>query len=589
MFLITTADKRFWKTNEPILFLGEWCKLFSHRSVWEKLSYDVLPYHWDNRNKLFQDYLYLDNLYEQILLQMTDILNQIHGMNYSVRYWRIVIGPWLYWFIQILYDRYQSILTAMESGRVTNTLISRYDAARELPKDFPSFIERFANDDYNHYLYSRIIELTGKIPFQIIELNEAGRYEERSDVIKDSSFYEIIFKKLIGIYGKFLPKRFNNIILISSYLNAIDLMLIQLSLRQIPYLFPPDVATPDVVIDLNIRRKLFIRSPKNEFEKLLDSMIKEQIPLIYVEGYAQMNECSLKAYPKNPKIIFTANAYNSNEAFKFWAGQQVVRGVKFVGTQHGGHYGIGRWFSEESHEIKIYDMYYTWGWKSDVYNNVKPLAAAKLNKVKKFVHQKNDGKIFMISCTLPRYSYHMFSGPVAAPGILSYFSDQYRFVRALSTANQKLLLIRLFHVDYRWNQKDRWKRHFPKIECYQGSKSIFGQLRESRLALCTYNSTTYLETFSANFPTVMFWNPNHWELNKSAQPYFDELRRVGIFHETPESAAALVNEIAHDPGSWWNQTGIQRAKDQFCLKYARTSDSWLREWKKEFLDLSKTV
>jgi putative transferase (TIGR04331 family) len=116
VFLVTTADQSFWKTDEPVLFLGEWCKLFSQRSFWEKLSYEVLPYHWDDRKKLYRDYLYLDKLYEQILSELSQHLNQIHGVKHSVRYWRIIVGRWLSYFIQIFYDRYQSILTAGESG-----------------------------------------------------------------------------------------------------------------------------------------------------------------------------------------------------------------------------------------------------------------------------------------------------------------------------------------------------------------------------------------------------------------------------------------------------------------------------------------
>ena len=63
MFLITTADKRFWKTGEPVLFLGEWCKLFPERHIWEKLDYEVLPYHWDDRKRLYEDYLSLNDVY----------------------------------------------------------------------------------------------------------------------------------------------------------------------------------------------------------------------------------------------------------------------------------------------------------------------------------------------------------------------------------------------------------------------------------------------------------------------------------------------------------------------------------------------
>lgn len=581
MLLITTADQRFWKTDESILFLGEWCKRFSQRSVCEKLSYEVLPYHWDDRKKLYQDYLHLDKLYEQTLLQMTDLLNQIHGVDHSLRYWRIVIGPWLYYFIQILYDRYQSILTAIESGKVTNILIGKYEGARWLPHDFPCFLNWFVNDDYNHYIYSRIIEFAGKLPFEVVEVKDGNNHKELTDNIKNPFAPKKILKKLIGLYGKVVPDRFNQIVLISSYLNMFDLIKLQLSLRQIPYMLLPDVAVPEAGIDLDTREKLSFKPARSEFEELFGKMVKEQIPLIYMEGYAQMNECSLKAYPKKPKVIFTANAYSSNEGFKFWAAHHVDRGSKLVGTQHGGHYGTGLWSSEEGHEIGIYDMYYTWGWKSDVYENTKPLAAAKLNKIRRDTHLKKDGRILSVLMALPRYSYHMHSMPVASFGMLSYINDQFRFVSALSKENKKLFLVRLFNVDYGWSQMKRWNSEFPGIECYLGSKSILDQLKESRLFIGTYNATTYLETFVANFPTVIFWNPDHWELSVSAQPYFDELRRVGIFHDTPESAAALVNKISHDPALWWNQPEIQRAKDQFCLQFARTSDNWQDEWKKE--------
>ena len=116
--------------------------------------------------------------------------------------------------------------------------------------------------------------------------------------------------------------------------------------------------------------------------------------------------------------------------------------------------------------------------------------------------------------------------------------------------------------------------------CNKGQPMI-NELRESRLAISTYNATTYLQTFVADFPTILFWNPQHWEVRVSAQPYFDRLRQVGILHDTPERAADKVNEIADDPMSWWKQPRIQEAKDLFCAQFARTSDDWLEDWTHE--------
>ena len=85
---------------------------------------------------------------------------------------------------------------------------------------------------------------------------------------------------------------------------------------------------------------------------------------------------------------------------------------------------------------------------------------------------------------------------------------------------------------------------------------------------------------------VIFWDPKRVNILKSAQPYLDDLRRVNILHDTPESAAKLVNEIYEDPMSWWMSDKVQEVKNEFCHRFARTSEAWLQEWKSELLKLN---
>ena len=85
MFLITTADERAWNKSEKNIYLGEWCKLYSRKHIWGKLDYPTLPYHWDNRNKYFNDYKYLSDIYEKYLSIMVIEMNKIHHVKYSKR------------------------------------------------------------------------------------------------------------------------------------------------------------------------------------------------------------------------------------------------------------------------------------------------------------------------------------------------------------------------------------------------------------------------------------------------------------------------------------------------------------------------
>ena len=103
-FLITTALEETWRDEEPVLFLGEWCRRYSRKDRWSKMDAKVLPYHWDDRAKLYADYLYLREFYERLLVDLSAQLNQIHIVDHSLRYWRILIGPWLGYFIPMLFN-----------------------------------------------------------------------------------------------------------------------------------------------------------------------------------------------------------------------------------------------------------------------------------------------------------------------------------------------------------------------------------------------------------------------------------------------------------------------------------------------------
>ena len=78
----------------------------------------VLPYHWDDRHKLYNDYQYLNSIYENTLIALQRQLNEIHQVDHSLQYWRILIGPWLGWFIQIVFDRWTMLNHAFDKYEI---------------------------------------------------------------------------------------------------------------------------------------------------------------------------------------------------------------------------------------------------------------------------------------------------------------------------------------------------------------------------------------------------------------------------------------------------------------------------------------
>ena len=154
MFLVTTANQNFWKTGEKLLFLGEWCKLYDQKHIWSNLDCETLPSHWEDREKLNDRRIYLDNIYEKYLSCLTQTLNNYHGEKNSEKYWRIILGPWLMMFIGVIFDRYLSIETAISSKKITHTWIIPLDMDNWVPLDTLNFVERASEDiNFNLFLY----------------------------------------------------------------------------------------------------------------------------------------------------------------------------------------------------------------------------------------------------------------------------------------------------------------------------------------------------------------------------------------------------------------------------------------------------
>jgi len=525
---------------------------------------------------------YINKLFERYLKALSGQLNELHQVDYPLRYWRIIIGPWLYFFLMGMYDRFLNINSAIDSGKATNTWIPEPPSIPYIPKDYNTFIGWSVNDDYNLYLYSLIIVHSGKIPYE--EKSEPldlpqDKYDPKNYGIKS------LLKSALHPLFKKVPERYKKIVFISSYFNFKDLLRLQLYLKQFPALYSSPGPVPNKAPDLSLRNRLILPEGENPFEKLIRDLVPKQIPTAYLESYQSINKEALDYFPKNPELILTANDLFGGESFKFWAAHHVSRGCKLAGIQHGGGYGSRYIDPTLFNESRVCDYYYTWGWKLNCNAKTRALPAGKLLGLKKTRPSLN-GDILVIGTNAPRYPYRWGNGDIIGPEMIEYFENQSKFFHSLNTEAQAMLLFRLYPADYDWGSKSRLIELAPGLRIYQGNMSMMDQLKQSRLCVCTNNSTTFLETLSINYPTLVFWDAARYELRKNAKPYFESLKEAGIFHDTPESAGNRVNEIFENPIIWWNSRKVQESVKYFCSQFAQTKglNRWKNELKKILLE-----
>ena len=586
--LITTADERTWPDleDEPVLFLGEWCKRYSRMEKWGGLNAIVAPYHWDDRKMLYEDYQYLQKLYESLLVELSDKLNHIHSVKYSLNYWRILIGPWLGYFIQMLFDRWSMLDQSIEKLECINCRIIERNPLSVTPNDMDHFDRLVKEDDWNEAIYGQLLEkcFTKLIKIEKIQLKEKNK--NKHFVIRQGWKIRLksqLKKWVIGL-SKLLPNEVEYFF-ISSCLPLKTELILQLRLGQFPRFWRTQ-QLPDTRSDMR-KRQWQLDGNKfndNSFELIARQFIPLHMPRSYLEGYEQlMQTIDLLPWPKRLKVIFTSTSYEYDDLFKAWAAEKVETKTPLIIGQHGGHFGMSPFSFGESHQINIATKWLSWGWSDSSKPQITPMG--NLKSLGKSVSYDPNGGALMVEMTNSRYSYHLCALPISSQ-LLNYLAVQKKFLQALPQKLREQVLLKLYPHDYGWDQFERWQEEMPEVHLESGAQDIIKLIEKSRLYISTYNATTYLESLSWDIPTIIFWDPEYFELKTEVKPYFELLESVGIFHQSPESAAHQMIKVWDNIDVWWESVEVQKVRKQFCHQFSRNPDNLIGDLQTLFNNIS---
>ena len=570
MKLITTAYKGTESVPEAdTLFLGAWCQTYDKEG--NEKNFNVLPYHWENREKAAKDSEYLNDLCLRLAPILSQELNKLHKTNFSERSWYLMIGYWLTQFLAVAFDRW-SMLQAAENDytSLTSDVINE-NRGFQTPNNSEEATDQFIDDKWNHTFIGKIME-----KWTNIEITKKNFENDTStvdiDPIRIHNIKKIkkLLKKSASLFlalSRISKKRY---VIYSSRLSTEGLLHFWFRISGKVYYEPIFPTLPKFDYDKNMRNwKLLISESDTLFEKIVKELIPLWIPMVYVEGLSTVhNLIEAKKLPGHPDVIFTANKHFNDDVFKYWAATKIDSGSKLVIGQHGGR--LNKFNGALAYESNLGDLYAAIGGINgglSHFRNVGQFWA-------RFTYGKWNqlGMGIIVTVAMPRYAFDLRSMALAGQ-MLSYFEDQFAFYGNLPSEIQAQMRIRLYPVDYGWNQKQRWLDHFPSVQLDEGSTPIKKIVKKCRLFISTYNATTYLESLAANIPTVIYWDKHYWEWPEWADDDFSALQSVGIFHETPESAAKHVTVIWDNVAQWWSAPKLQSVRQKFCRKYAHRHPS----------------
>jgi putative transferase (TIGR04331 family) len=583
--LVTTALEQTWGDHEPILFAGEWCRLYDRKAAWSARQHEVLPYHWSDRPKLARDHKYLDELQEKLLTRIAQALNDYHGIERPIRYWRMVLGVWLPTYVAVLFDRWECLRLVVEREDTIDTVALALPPDRAAP-DADTFIQQAAySAEWNHGLFLRIIHFAyaDRCALRVKEHTAcASQSQESAARFADSSRLRRPAKRALRAAVWKLDalaeriSRSYRVTFVTSYFSTSALVRLNLALRQVPRLHLSEFAyqaenlprrTAAGVISRDLRFKV-VFAPSSQFEEFLSRWLSDDIPRACVEDFgARLDQ--VRAIRIKTKVICSAGAHWHNELFKLWCAEQLLKGTKFVALTHGGAIPVSidqtMYFDEKVSDRKV-------TWSIPFLPNHVRLPPNKL--VGKRVSSSKT-ICAVITQETPLHPFRASDGPIGV-GVLEVVPLVSQLFAGLHPQIQDVFRVKPYR-NLGWNTRQRISDLIGPERIYSGP-SYEHCLRQSRLVVCTYPETTFAEAMASGLPTLLLYSPHFWQTIPQLEETLRTLKAAGIVYEDPQRAAVHVNEIWHDADAWWGSKMVLAAREQFMACCLDLDRNWVRRW-----------
>ena len=581
------------EVNPDSFVLGEWCK--DDKIHPNNYSLNVLPFHWDEREKLKEDYDKIEILHDRILDSLTNSLNKLHNTSYSKRYWQIILDPWLMDYISIMFDRWETIRIVSEN--IKNLSIDFYEINNEdfFPVENMQDLHGFFNlNETNQFFYQKIIKEFFNEKFEIhkkntsITLNMNEEYPTiRSLGLSLSKYLKVslgqLFDNLLSQFSKN-----NNYIFIDSYFRLFQFIKLNLILLQIPRMYVKEfeltkIQKKKINESLNKeKRNLFFLdfNPENLFEVYLKKNIKKHLPSHLIETYDPIIR-EISKIKISGNIIISANSHWSNTMKKIWIAEKVNNNAIFITLEHGGSFPAYK--ENFQFEENISNKRATWT-KSWHKKHIQ-LPPSKLvhfsKKIKSNIKVKNNNSSLLLMYGGRRWSFRINFYPQSYQ-TTKILDDAISFYNNLNLEIKRSIKFK-FHHDIGLNEKNKFSNSI-KTKIQFSSGDYYKSISNSKLIICTYPETTFAEAMASNNPTIMFYNKKFFERNPMFHDLIGDLVRANIIFFNAEDASKHLNNIWHDIDSWWKSETVLEARLKFRRNASKIDIYWSSKWSRFLSD-----
>lgn len=548
---------------------------------------------WKYAKNIINDYKYLNQIYEENLKLISNYLNKYQKVNFSKKYWRIIIGFWLYKFICVVFERWHSLKEVNSNYKKINVEILKYDFVDFIPFGIEDFTYFNQTDSWNKYIYFEIIN---NFKFNSIDrkyLKNSLVFKDKKEIYRRLRYRNNNYKnKIFFKFQKFFLKNNQNLdyFVFDTCLSNLEEIRMNIKLNNNPIFFKSikfNDLYPSLILSKNNisdKRNIDPKFTKNNFEIFLSKFCLKNIPKCYLEHY-KLTVDVLKSHilPKKPKVIFTTLGINRSTLMDFYIAKKVTLGSKLVLAQHGGNYGQHQAHWSTTHEPKISERFLTWGFRE----NKKTIPLGIIKKIQKVKYDKNS-KLILLEIRNRNLFSHALKIDAGAINSKIYIKELNNFFLNLKDNEiVSKLRMKLHDKDFGLQEKKFFLKTNSKLKFIKSKKPTKFFYNKSRLIINSYASSSHLECMASNMPMLILYVHDLNLLKKDTKEYFIKFKKLGILHSNHKSLYSKLCEIHKEPEKWWLSREIQSIRKKYVNDFAIHNKMLVEDIVKNLIKVTK--
>jgi len=480
--------------------------------------------------------------------------------------WKGLINVWSIRTIDFILTNYKFLNSYLNKKKTYKIYNIKYESFSERGNDY-------LQDPESSYLWfiSEFIKFKN-FKFKTFRYKEKQIQRNFNKYVKDLFLRTNLKIRIYSTISLFFAKIFKPKYMIDDIgLSFKDLAKLNFSLKQLPY-FWPNITYKNEAYNYNLRHK-FLKSLKadNQFEIFYNRIIEKFLPKTFMENFDNIYETYKKKYPTNPKIYFTQNIHTPNNR-KILVSLLKKNNAKILISQHGSLYGTSVYSVGENAERLVANKFITWGWKKT--NKDIPFYSIKFSKFKKNNSNKEYGKDILF-CTSLCCKY--LNKPNVFPRQIIDSLETIQMINKISKCLRKFNNVKTV-VRYLGKSQNSGfyidKKLYSNLINFDNSEfKLSEELKKYKLVIHeNFSSTSYLETISLDFPTIIFMKKDNQKyLDKSFHIYLKIFIKSKIVHTSTKSLQNFLKQNLNSIDAWWYSEEVRKTLKNFKKKYIDTT------------------